>query len=112
MATSCNIHFHNRNESKFSNIYLSHEGYPESVLQSLDTLFDELLDLRDPRLDDAGRLAARFIIHLSRVYGLGISTLIVAVDADDAQGCEYVYQVLCHSDGTKKPTVTWSKVGE
>lgn len=102
MSTRACVHFM-QNGGAEAKIYRHSDGYPEGLGQDLLGFLQELKDnVRDNRFNDAGYLAAKWVVRdatFNRQYANGephdLNFLGVGVVAEDPGDIEYRYEVLC-----------------
>ena len=102
MSTRACVHFMQYGEAE-ARIYRHSDGYPEGLGQDLLEFLRELKDnVRDNRFNDAGYLAAKWVVRdatMNRQYANGeahdLNFLGVGVVAEDPGDIEYRYEVLC-----------------
>ena len=102
MSTRACVHFM-QNGGAEAKIYRHSDGYPEGLGQDLLGFLQELKDnVRDNRFNDAGYLAAKWVVcdaTMNRHYANGethdLNFLGVGVVAEDPTDIEYRYEVLC-----------------
>ena len=115
MSTRACVHFMQYGEAE-ARIYRHSDGYPEGLGQDLLEFLRELKDnVRDNRFNDAGYLAAKWVVRdatMNRRYANGeahdLNFLGVGVVSADPADCEYRYEVMCDdfdADGLPKVMV-------
>lgn len=109
MSTRCNIHFNGWGRT-VANIYRHSDGYPEGVLPDLQSFFEAVeTQTRDTRFDDAGYLAAKFVVWQANQFQRGqpLNFLSLGVCIEDHTDIEYVYEVNCEEhEENGRPIVT------
>lgn len=124
MSTRCTTHFHDGSDKvSVAIIYRHSDGYPTGAGAELIEFIKVCSGLRDPRLDDAPYLAAKFVVYLAGIFAEArkgypdqygpshlLNFLSVGVMAHDPGDIEYRYHVRYFAG--KKPRLSVQEIGE